>query len=143
MEFALNLAWLLLATTSAAILGGRVFRAGGSKRPGGSKWRFGVALGLCLVILFFVISITDDLNEQQTIAEESGSSQALLKLASAAPQDKHSAAPDFSHASLADVLRHSVTNPCVGYVEELRVSESSESQRIPPAGRAPPLPQSV
>jgi hypothetical protein len=66
-----------------------------------------------------------------------------LKAASAASQDKHSTAPDFSHASLADALRDSVTNPCVGYVEELRVSESSDSQRIPPAGRAPPSPRSV
>jgi hypothetical protein len=143
MEFALNLAWLLLATTSAAILGTRVFRADGSKRPGISKWRFVVALGLCLVILFFIISMTDDLNEQQAIAEESGSSRVLLKAMSAASHYKHSTEPDSSQAPLADTLRHSVTNSCFGSVEELRVSESSDSQRIPLTGRAPPSPQSV
>jgi hypothetical protein len=143
MEFALNLAWLLLATTSAAILGGRVFRADGSKRLKVSKWRFVVALGLCLVILFFVISVTDDLNEQEAIAEESGSSQVLLKATSAASHSKHCTGADFSHASLADTLRHSVTNSYLGYVEELPVSESSDSQRSSHAGRAPPSPQSV
>ena len=143
MEFALNLAWLLLATTSAAILGSRVFRADGSKPLQVSRWNFVVALGLCLVILFFVISMTDDLNEQQAIAEESGSSQVLLKATSAASHGKHSTGPDFSHASLTDALGHSVANSCFGYVEELRVSESSESQRIALAGRAPPSPQSV
>jgi hypothetical protein len=143
MEFALNLAWLLLATTSVAILASRVFRADGSKRPGVSRWRFVVALGICLVILFFVISMTDDLNEQQVIAEESGSSQVLLKATSAASHDKHSTGPDFSHTSLTDALRHSIANSCFGYVEELRVSESSDSQHITLPGRAPPSPQSV
>jgi len=143
MEFALNLAWLLLATTSAAILGTRVFHADGWKRPGIPKWRFLVALGLCLVILFFIISMTDDLNEQQAIAEESGSSQVLLKATSAAPHHKHSTSPDLSHATLTDTLGHSVTNSCFGSVEDLRVSESSDSQRIPLTGRAPPSPQSV
>jgi hypothetical protein len=143
MEFALNLAWLLLATTSVAILGTRVFRVDGSKRLEVSQWRFVVALGLSLVILFFVISMTDDLNEQQAIAEESGSSQVLLKATSAPSHGKHSTGPDFSHASLTDKLRHSVTNSCFGYVEELRVSESSDVQRISLAVRAPPSPQSV
>ena len=143
MEFALNLAWLLLALTSVAILGTRVFRADGSKRPRLSKWRFVVALGLCLVILFFVISMTDDLNEQQAIAEESGSSQVLLKAKSAASHYGHSTGPDFSQAPLTDTLRHCVTNSCFGSVEEHRVSEFYDSQRIPLAGRSPPPQQSV
>lgn len=138
MEFVLNLAWLLLATTSFGILGTGVFRADGSKRPGISKWRFVVALGLCLVILFFVISMTDDLNEQQAIAEESGSSQVLLKAKSASSHHIHSAGPDFSQVPLTDTPRHSVINSCFGSVEEPRVSESSDSQRIPLSGRAPP-----
>lgn len=143
MEFALNLAWLLLATTSAAMLGTRVFRADSSKRSRISKWRFVVALGVCLVILFFIISMTDDLNEQQAVAEESGSAQVLLKAKSAAPRYIHSTGPDFSQVPPTDTLRHSVTISCFGSVEELRVSESSDSQRIPLTGRAPPSQQSV
>jgi len=144
MELALNLTWLLLATTSAAIiLGSRVFRADGAKPVQVSRLHFVVALGLCLVVLFFVISMTDDLSEQQAIAEESGSGQVLWKATSAASHGTHSTGPDFSHAALTDTLRHSIANSCFGYIEELRVSESFDSQHISLTGRAPPSPQSV
>ncbi len=138
MEFSLNLAWLLLATTSGAVLGYRLFRVDDSRRPGAPKWHFVVALGLCSVILFFVISMTDDLHELQTIAEESGSSGVLPKARWAASNEKHFASPDFSQVFHPEGLRHSVTNFCINYVEVRRVAVASVFQCIPPAGRAPP-----
>jgi hypothetical protein len=137
MELSLNLAWLLLATTSGAVLGWRVFRAKASSRPFSSKWHFVVALGLSLVILFFVISMTDDLHEQQSIAEESGSSRVLPATCCAASSGKHFARPGFSQAILADILRYSPTSFCVGQIEEPRVLDFSAIQ-CPPIGRAPP-----
>jgi len=137
MEFSLNLAWLLLATTSGAILGRRAFRSDDSKRPGFPKWHFVVALGLCLVTLFFVISMTDDLHEQQSIAEESGSSRVLPKTNCPASSGKQFATPDFPQALVIDTVRHCVTSLCLGHVEERCLSDSSLFQR-PTAGRAPP-----
>src|SRR5438309_8728767 len=110
MEFSLNLSWLLLAVTSSAILGRRVFCADDTQRPRAPKSHFVVALGLCLVILFFVISMTDDLHEQQAIAEESGSSRALPETGCKASNGKHFASPGLSRVVIPEIFEYSVVS---------------------------------
>src|SRR5215467_13570780 len=73
MELALNLVWLTVAITSLAFVGWQLSRRAGSKGLQTSKWHSLTALCCTLVILFFVISMTDDLHDQQIISEDSRS----------------------------------------------------------------------
>jgi hypothetical protein len=140
MELLLNLSWLLLALTSCAILGRRVFRADDSMRPGVPKWHFVVALGLSLVILFFVISMTDDLHEQQVIAEESGSTRMLPETGCPDSNGKHFVNPGFSRVIIPEIFEYSVVSLYFGCVEVSCRLKGSLFECVPPAGRAPPPP---
>lgn len=75
MELTLNLAWLCVAI--AAILAQIVTlsASGASLRRPASYVRKLVAMGCALVILFFVISMTDDLHNQQVLVEDKKSSR--------------------------------------------------------------------
>jgi hypothetical protein len=75
MELALNLFWFLLALASLAAW----FRRKPGARLGPRRraaWLRGlVALSYALVILFFSISVTDDLNAEAAVLEETKSCQ--------------------------------------------------------------------
>lgn len=75
MELTLNLVWVCVAI--AAILAQIVTlsRGGASLRRPASYVRKLIAMGCALVILFFVISMTDDLHDQQVLVEERKSSR--------------------------------------------------------------------
>jgi len=68
MELLLNVFWLLLALTSVG-----VWRLKWSR--GGRRESLRGAIGLCcvLVLLFFAISLTDDLHEIPAVAEDTSS----------------------------------------------------------------------
>lgn len=70
MELTLNLVWACVAI--AGILAQLVMlsRAAASAERTASSWRKIVAMGCVLVILFFVISMTDDLHGQEILIEE-------------------------------------------------------------------------
>jgi hypothetical protein len=77
MELTLNLVWLCVAIVGLKLLFGSLSRAEAlSDRPP-NHWRKIVAMGCTLVILFFVISMTDDLHQQEIVLEESKSSRVL------------------------------------------------------------------
>jgi threonine/homoserine/homoserine lactone efflux protein len=75
MELTLNLVWVCVAV--AAILAQIVTlsASGASLRRPRSYVRKMIAMGCALVILFFVISMTDDLHNQQVLVEERKSSR--------------------------------------------------------------------
>lgn len=75
MELTLNLVWVCVAI--AAILAQIVTlsSSGASLRRPASYARKLIAMGCALVILFFVISMTDDLHNQQVLVEDRKSSR--------------------------------------------------------------------
>ena len=84
MELTLNLVWLCVAI--AAILAQIVTlsASGASLRRPASYVRKLIAMGCALVILFFVISMTDDLHNQQVLVEDRKSSRNAAVAATAA-----------------------------------------------------------
>jgi hypothetical protein len=71
MELALNLLWVCVALFGCALLHSNLSRA--SEHPAGrtSNRQKIIAMGCALIILFFVISMTDDLHDQEIFVEES------------------------------------------------------------------------
>lgn len=80
MEQTLNLVWACVAI--AGILAQLVMlsRAAASAERTASSWRKIVAMGCVLVILFFVISMTDDLHDQAILFEEKKPSRILSEI---------------------------------------------------------------
>ncbi len=72
MELALNLVWVCVAIVGIGLLCRSLSRA--ADRPA-SNWRKIVAMCCALIILFFVISMTDDLHDQEIVVEENKSSR--------------------------------------------------------------------
>jgi hypothetical protein len=73
MELALNLVWLCLALSGFALLGANLSRASElSSREPSDRQKI-IAMTCTVVILFFVISMTDDLHDLQMAVEESRS----------------------------------------------------------------------
>src|SRR5258707_13409792 len=97
MELALNLVWLCVAIVGLKLLCGSLSRAEAlSDRPP-NHWRKIIAMGCTLVILFFVISMTDDLHDQEILVEESKSSRILSGMDASSPAASRSArSPVFS-----------------------------------------------
>jgi hypothetical protein len=71
MELVLNLAWVCVAIAGIALQFIMLFRGTPSSGQPPGRWRKIVAMSCSLVILFFVISMTDDLHDQEIMLEES------------------------------------------------------------------------
>lgn len=139
MELTLNLVWLCVAI--AAILAQIVALSatGASLRRPASYVRKLVALGCALVILFFVISMTDDLHNQQVLVEERKSSRNAAITATAAPPTSLGTVP--THFLLFfPPLTASTTPPAVRRgienTELLPIADVADENLC---GRAPPL----
>jgi hypothetical protein len=70
MELTLNLVWLGVAIAAVLVQIAMFSRARGSALQPANYGRKVIAMGCALVILFFVISMTDDLHDQQVMIEE-------------------------------------------------------------------------
>jgi hypothetical protein len=77
MELALNLIWVCVALSGCALLGNNLSRASGLPAGRTSNRQKIIAMGCALIILFFVISMTDDLHDQEIFVEESKSLRAM------------------------------------------------------------------
>jgi hypothetical protein len=89
MELTLNLIWVCVAIVGVLVqivMLSRA-RAGAPARRPGSNWQKIVAMGCALVILFFVISMTDDLHDQTLVFEETK----LSRITPGAKTSPHSA----------------------------------------------------
>lgn len=137
MELTLNLAWAVIAVASYA----RLFRHFAIRRCGRGhgprRWQCIVALTCALLILFPVISLTDDLHEIQATAEEAASCVVIKQCVQ-------------SHASSPARTVHHI--PClpaaiatdfpwtaVGAAAVLESALLRPALRQSPPGRAPPV----
>src|SRR6185437_9246063 len=80
MEFVLNIVWLALALTATSYFGLQWHRAGRRCRNERATWRNWVALCCVLVLLFFIISLTDDLHPELSNFEDGSSSRRAMVL---------------------------------------------------------------
>ncbi len=138
MELALNLVWLCVAITGIAMLFVTLSASPPADRPA-SRWRKIVAMSCTLIILFFVISMTDDLHEQEMVVEESK----ISRVTSVAGSLSHSCQPSAEHPvflllsalawSVPDLraLRTPVTASKVFFAAAIRCEVPSD--RAPPA----------
>src|SRR6267378_5709408 len=85
MELALNLLWVCVAIAGIGLLCRSLSRATACPERRPSNWRKIVAMSCALVILFFVISMTDDLHDQEILVEESKSSRILSGMDASSP----------------------------------------------------------
>ena len=142
MELALNLVWLGLALAGFALLGSNLSRAAEhpARRP--SNRQKIIAMSCALVILFFVVSMTDDLHDQEVAVEESK----LLRVASAAGSP--SLASVHSVVTPAFLMLLAFTRSAIAFtlpsgrrlLEFLEVSSPAAISRSSLCGRAPPSP---
>jgi len=80
MELTLNLVWVGVAIAGIVLLWITVSRADPSSNRSASTKQKIVAMGCVLVILFFVISMTDDLHDQAVLFEEKKPSRILSEI---------------------------------------------------------------
>jgi hypothetical protein len=135
MELLLNLAWLLLALPACWLWrGSRTPSAGRKFTP----LQCLLALGCVLVILFPVVSATDDLRAMRNEMEESPASKRSVRQAS---NDKVSAWKLQSPPALAANIGPLIANSGEGWQQLPSPSLSlSAAPAIERAGRAPPYP---
>ena len=135
MELLLNLAWLLLVLPAYGI-----WRQGAvAKRPNRFNSLQGLlALGCLLVLLFPIISATDDVHAMRAEMEEPGASKRSVRQAS---QDKFSVKVSRLHNSPAILENASAfALSCDGWRESVIASSSPlAAPSILRAGRAPPV----
>jgi len=135
MELLLNLAWLLLALPAYGI-----WRQGAAaKRPNRFRSLQGLlALGCLLVLLFPIISATDDLHAMRAEMEEPGASKRSVRQAS---QDKFSVKVSRLHNPPAILENASAfALSCDSWRESVITSSSPlAAPSILRAGRAPPI----
>jgi hypothetical protein len=134
MELALNLAWLLLAAPAYWVW--RQHGSAGAARRVTSMQRLW-ALGCVLVLLFPVVSASDDLHAMRAEMEESASSKRAVRAASS---DRTSAWTNRMQSPPA-----ALANASALFVPEFSLLEVSDCSRLPlahscvaHAGRAPP-----
>lgn len=77
MELTLNLVWLCVAIAGILAMVAVLLRTAASSDRPASAWQKIVAMSCALVILFFVISMTDDLHGQAILFEEKKPSRVL------------------------------------------------------------------
>ena len=84
MELTLNLVWVCVAVAAILAQIATLCGSGASLGRPASYVRKLIAMGCALVILFFVISMTDDLHNQQVLVEDRKSSRNAAVMATTA-----------------------------------------------------------
>lgn len=138
MELTLNLIWVCVAIAGILAMLAVLSRASAcSDRPANTGQKI-VAMGCALVILFFVISMTDDLHGQAILFEDKKPSRVFSVTTNSAPSSAAHAVPFVFLLFVS----------CVSLLVDLpSVRRQSDSPRIlivlslrgPVDGRAPPL----
>ena len=133
MEVLLNLVWMLLALPAWWLWHER------ARRPAGNRpWQCLLALACLLILLFPVISASDDLNAMRADIEENGAGRSSSARAQEA--GKENPAARFVQAALPSAGQ-SVAPVAWGRLNTmsapLRIASAPRTVR---SGRAPPLP---
>lgn len=141
MELALNLVWVCVAIVGIGLLCNSLSSdEAGPGRPSGN-WRKIMAMGCALIILFFVISMTDDLHDQEIVVEDNKSSRIIPASGISAPlSPSHVISAVFLvNPTLADLAHAlpSVRRPVDG--PKFISTAETLSHRL--HGRAPPAPR--
>jgi hypothetical protein len=126
MESFLNLCWLLLMVPALAFW----LR---ERRPRKSV-QLAVVLACLLVLLFPVISATDDLHAMRQETEESSLSKPKLVANASSGQGAVGPAP----AQLGAIFQIAVSNQACGYVQVLSLAGRRTARTSPSPCRAPP-----
>jgi hypothetical protein len=140
MELALNLIWLCLALLGFALLGSNLSRATGRSDRRPSNRQKIIAMSCALIILFFVVSMTDDLHDQEIFVEESKSLRVMTGTGSPSLAATHSTiAPPFLLYFGFARSSFNFTLPAVQrLLEPLEVSFTTAISSKSFYGRAPP-----
>lgn len=139
MELTLNLVWVCVAVAGILALAVVLSRAAAPSEARASTLQKIVAMGCALVILFFVISMTDDLHNQAVLFEEKKPSRVLSEITNSAPSSTAHLVPFVfllfvscaSRVFPLPSVKRPVDTPQVSKVASI-FSESVD-------GRAPPL----
>lgn len=140
MELALNLIWLCLALAGFALLGSNLSRASVRLDRQPSNRQKIIAMSCALIILFFVVSMTDDLHDQEIFVEESKFLKVMKGAGSPAMAATHSAvAPPLLLYFGVTRSSFSLALPTVRrLLEPLEVSFTAVISSRSFCGRAPP-----
>jgi len=140
MELTLNLIWVCVALAGCALLAGNLSRASGCPAGRPSNRQKIIAMSCALIILFFVISMTDDLHDQEIFVEESKFLRVLTGTGSPSLAAAHSSVTPafllffgFTHSSFAFALPAARR-----FLEPLEVTFTAAIDCDPLCGRAPP-----
>jgi hypothetical protein len=143
MELFLNILWLLVALGILGAWRVRWVRHGHDNRHHAvAEW---TAIGSALVLLFFAISLSDDLHQDLVIFSESSTSRRHFVIRVSAPDSSNNSgtvAPLGVHLGLA-VLPHAANRASlilIARVIPLRDGSASLAQICRLSGRAPPVP---
>jgi hypothetical protein len=138
MELALNLVWLCLALSGFAVLGSNLSRTSWVPARGPSNKQKIIAMSCAMIILFFVISMTDDLHDQEIFVEESKSLRVMAGTGSLSHSSPQAAATPvfvllspFARAPHLPALRRLVEHSEVFFAAAIRWEAPSD--RAPPA----------
>jgi hypothetical protein len=141
MELALNLIWLFLAIVGIAILGCNLSGAPerGNREP--SNGQKIVAMTCALIILFFVVSMTDDLHDQEIAVEESRSLRVTGAHGAALLSSSHTMLPAAPALFLEAILIFAIgaLPSARRQLEPLRLTHTTAVFSKEICGRAPPL----
>ncbi len=136
MELLLNLLWLLIAVSAFGVW--QAHLSGGGGAPGGHTRRGWIALACALVLLFFVISMTDDLHAEVMVVEDASSSRRHACNLHACPQ--HVASAKLAHHAAAAIASCWLLVPQLSFFEFVTPSPlpATLSAVYVSPGRAPP-----
>jgi hypothetical protein len=140
MELALNLIWLGLALAGFALLGSNLSRATGRSDRRPSTRQKIIAMSCALIILFFVVSMTDDLHDQEIFVEESKSLRVMTGTGSPSLVAMHStvAPPFLLYVGFARSSSNFTLPAVRRLLEPLEVSFTAAISSESFCGRAPP-----
>jgi hypothetical protein len=136
MELFLNLLWLMIALVALGMFHRSVGRDAGSAGQRRNGW---VALVCALVLLFFVISLTDDLHQEVVFIEDASLSRKQVT----ALHSVHAQAPAAHHAHhlFAAIVPEAAFSPELTLAQRLAAlsSRCATSRIFSEPGRGPPL----
>jgi hypothetical protein len=138
MELALNLVWVGVALLGFVLLGANLSRATGLSAREASNRQKIIAMTCTVVILFFVISMTDDLHELQMAVEESRSSRVTSEWASPTRVAAHAVVIHAFLLFFAPVRFSFNLSAARKLLEPLEVSSTAAISRRSLCRRAPP-----
>jgi hypothetical protein len=138
MELLLNIVWVLAAAGILGIWRTRwVHQRQGTPRHSFLEW---TAVSVALILLFFAVSMTDDLHSQILFSEECSTSRRNLSCPAGAHASPQSGS--LSHLHCPPIPAHAwETAPLIslGTLDSLLVRNTSDQQIDRPSGRAPPI----